>query len=191
MGLSLGLLGRGDAVRAWRYGAVHVLGAVVGGATVGLGLGLLGSLLGLGAWRAVIVGAVALAALAVAVARPVYQLGRQRQVPRRWARGVSPSRIYAIWGLMMGCGLYTPVYHTALFVLLALQLTSGPGWGLLTGALFGLARQATALWPVARKLGPEATMGLLETLRPTARGLNIALVVAALLLAVALSRAGG
>jgi len=190
MGLSLGLLGRGDAARAWRYGAIHVLGAVVGGAAVGGALGLLGALAGFDAWRAAIVGGVALAALALAVVRPVYQLGRQRQVPRRWPSGTAPSRIYATWGLMMGCGLYTPVYHSALFVLLALQLTSGPGWGLWTGALFGLARQLTSLWPVARKLGPEATMGLLESLRPTARGLNIALVVAALLLAVALGRAG-
>ena len=191
MGLSLGLLGRGDAARAWRYGAIHVLGAVVGGAAVGGVLGLLGSLLGLGAWRTPIVAVVALAALVVALTRPVYQLGRQRQVPRRWGRGVSPSRIYAIWGVMMGCGLYTPVYHTALLTLLAIQLTSGLAWGLATGAVFGLARQSAALWPVGRKLGPEATMGLLETLRPTARGLNIALVVAALLLAAALGRFGG
>jgi len=188
MGLSLGLLGRGDASRAWRYGALHVLGAALGGAAVGGALGLVGTLLGLDAWRAPVVAGVAVAALAVALARPFYQLGRQRQVPRRWARGTAPSRIYAIWGLMMGCGLYTPVYHTALLTLLAVQLTSGPGWGLATGALFGLARQTASLWPVARRLEPEATMRLLETLRPTARALNIALVVAALLLAVALGR---
>ena len=188
MGLSLGLLGRGDASRAWRFGAIHVLGAVVGGAAIGGGLGLVGVLLGLGAWRTPIVAGVALAALVVALVRPVSQLGRQRQVPRYWKRGVSPSRIYAIWGVMMGCALYTPVYHTALFTLLAVQLTSGPVWGVVTGALFGLARQIAALWPVARRLEPEATMRLLETLRPTARALNIALVVAALLLAVALGR---
>ena len=32
MGLSLGLLGRGDTKRAWEYGALHVLMAGVGGA---------------------------------------------------------------------------------------------------------------------------------------------------------------
>lgn len=191
MGLSLGLLGRGDAVRAWRYGAIHVLGAGVGGALMGGGLGLIGALLGFEAWRSPIVGGVAIVALGIALTRPRYQLGRQRQVPRRWAPSTGPSRIYALWGLMLGCGLYTPVYHTALLVLLAVQVTSGPGWGLATGALFGVTRQTVAMWPVARRLEPEATMGLLETLRPTARGLNIALVAVALLLAVVWGWVGG
>ena len=180
MGLSLGLLGRGDARAAWRYGLWHVLAAGVGGALVGGLLGGVGQLLGLGRWGSWIVGAVALLALAVALARRTYQLGRQRQVPRRWARGTRPSKIYGVWGLMMGCGLYTPVYHSALFVLLAIQLVSGFWLGLATGFAFGLARQAAALWPVARRYEPDRTMGLLESLRPGARAFNIALVALAL-----------
>jgi hypothetical protein len=180
MGLSLGLLGRGDSSRAWRYGILHVLAAGAGGAIVGGLLGAVGSLLGLGEWRIWIVGATALIALALALWLGTYQLGRQRQVPRRWARGTAPSKIYTLWGLMMGCGLYTPIYHTALLVLLAFQLTGSFGMGLASGFLFGMVRQATSLWPVARHYEPEQTMSLLERLRPGARAMNIALIVAAL-----------
>lgn len=180
MGLSLGLLGRGDARAAWTYGLLHVVAAGLGGALVGGLLGGFGQLFGLGRWALGIVGAVALLALVVALTRRTYQLGRQRQVPRRWARGTAPSKIYGLWGLMMGCGLYTPVYHTALLVLLATQLVSGVWLGLATGFVFGIVRQATALWPVARRYDPGRTMGLLETLRPGARAFNIALLVLAL-----------
>jgi len=188
MGLSLGLLGRGDSKRAWEYGALHVLMAGVGGAAVGGLLGAVGQLLGLGQWRAWIVGAVALLALGLALALGTYQLGRQRQVPRRWARGTAPTKVYALWGLMMGCGLYTPIYHTALMVLLAFQLTGGIGFGLASGFVFGVVRQATALWPVARHYGPDETMSLLERLRPTAKAMNIALILAALALLAASAR---
>ncbi|MFM9108543.1 MAG: hypothetical protein ACKOWF_17795 [Chloroflexota bacterium] len=182
MGLSLGLLGRGDGKRAWRYGIIHVLAAGVGGAAVGGLLAAAGGLFGLAQWRLWIVGATALAALGLALWLKTYQLGRQRQVPRRWARGTAPEKIYTLWGLMMGCGLYTPIYHTALMVLLAFQLTGSVGQGLASGLLFGLARQATALWPVARRYDPEQTMSLLERLRPGARALNILLIVAGLAL---------
>jgi hypothetical protein len=180
MGLSLGLLGRGDARAAWRYGLWHVLAAGVGGAVVGGVLGGVGEVFGLGRWGLWIVGAVAALSLAVALCRRTYQLGRQRQVPRRWPRGTTPARIYGVWGLMMGCGLYTPVYHTALLVLLAVQLVSGFWLGLATGFAFGIVRQAASLWPVARRYDPERTMGLLESLRPGARAFNIALVASAL-----------
>ncbi len=185
MGLSLGLLGRGDARAAWRYGLLHVFAAGMGGALVGGLLGGIGQALGLGRWAPWIVGGVALLALAVALTRRTYQLGRQRQVPRRWARGTAPAKIYALWGLMMGCGLYTPVYHTALLVLLAVQLVSGFWLGLATGFAFGIVRQATSLWPVARRYDPGRTMGLLESLRPGARAFNIALVAMALAVVVA------
>lgn len=182
MGLSLGFLGRGNSARAWRYGIWHVLSAGVGGALVGFLLSVPGTLLGLGQWRVQIVGLVAGAALLIAIFKQHYQLGRQRQVPRRWARGASLSRIYALWGLMMGCAVYTPIYHSALLVLLAFQLTSSIGLALASGFLFGIARQSAALWPVARHLSPEQTMTLLERLRPGARVLNIGLVVMALAL---------
>ncbi len=154
----------------------------MGGAAVGGLLAAAGTLFGLGQWRLWIVGATALVALGLALWLKTYQLGRQRQVPRRWARGTAPEKIYTIWGLMMGCGLYTPIYHTALMVLLAFQLTGSIGQGLASGFIFGMARQATALWPVARHYDPEQTMSLLERLRPGAKALNILLIVAAMAL---------
>jgi hypothetical protein len=79
---------------------------------------------------------------------------------------------------MLGSGVATPIFHTAFLVLVAAQLTGGPALGLVSGALFGAARQATALLPLLGRFDPARTMGLLETLRPVARRLNVALVVA-------------
>jgi len=69
---------------------------------------------------------------------------------------------------------------TSLFLGLAL--------GLVSGALFGAARQATALLPLLGRLDPGRTMGLLETLRPGARRLNAALIVAGGLVLVLIGR---
>jgi hypothetical protein len=82
----------------------------------------------------------------------------------------------------------TPIFHTAFLLLLAAQLTGGVALGLISGALFGAARQATALLPLLGQLDPGRTMSLLETLRPAARRLNAALVVAGGLVLVLASR---
>ena len=177
MAVGLGLLGRGGSGQAIRFGALHVLGAGLAGAAFGGLVGGLGGLLGLGAWRPWIVGAAAVAALALGLRRHPPKLGRQRQVPRRWAPGTPPSRVYLIWGAMLGSGVATPIFHTAFLVLLAAQLTGGVALGLVSGALFGAARQATALLPLLGRFDPGRTMGLLETFRPVARRLNAALVV--------------
>ena len=80
--------------------------------------------------------------------------------------------------MMLGSGLYTPVYQTAFLLLLGAQLTAGWQLGLLSGAVFGAFRQMTALGPVLRQLDPGRTMRLLEVLRPHARRGNIGLIVA-------------
>jgi hypothetical protein len=148
-------------------------GALVGGLVGGVG-----ALAGLAAWRPWIVAGGAILALALGLRRQPPKLGRQRQVPRRWAPGTPPSRVYLVWGAMLGSGVATPVFHSAFIVLLATQLTGGVALGLLSGALFGAARQATALLPLLGHLDPGRTMGLLETFRPAARRLNAALIVA-------------
>jgi hypothetical protein len=89
---------------------------------------------------------------------------------------------------MLGSGVATPIFHSAFLLLLATQLTGGVALGLLSGALFGAARQATALLPLLGHLDPGRTMGLLETLRPVARRLNAALIVAGGLVLVIVSR---
>jgi hypothetical protein len=178
MAVGLGLLGRGGTRQALGLWALHVAGAALAGALLGGLVGGVGALLGVEAWRPWIVGGAALLALGLGLRQTPPKLGRQRQVPRRWAAGTSPARVYLVWGAMLGSGVATPIFHTAFLVLLAAQLTGGVTLGLLSGALFGAARQATALLPLLGRLDPGRTMGLLETLRPVARRLNAALIVA-------------
>jgi hypothetical protein len=178
MAVGLGLLGRGGTRRALGLWALHIAGAALAGALLGGLAGAIGALAGLAAWRPWIIGGAALVALVLGLRKKPPKLGRQRQVPRRWAPGTPPARVYLVWGAMLGSGVATPIFHTAFLVLIAAQLTGGVTLGLLSGALFGAARQATALLPLLRRLDPTRTMGLLETLRPVARHLNAALVVA-------------
>ena len=178
MAVGLGLLGRGGTRQALGLWALHVAGAALTGALVGGLVGGVGAQLGLEAWRPWIIGGGALLALGLGLQKRPLKLGRQRQVPRRWAPGTPPSRVYLVWGAMLGSGVATPIFHSAFLVLFAAQLTGGVALGLVSGALFGAARQATALLPLLGPLDPGQTMGLLETLRPVARRLNAALIVA-------------
>jgi hypothetical protein len=188
MAVGLGLLGRGGTRQALGLGALHVVGAALAGALVGGFVGGVGTLAGLAAWRPWIVAGGALLALGLGLLRRPPKLGRQRQVPRRWAPGTPPSRVYLVWGAMLGSGVATPIFHTAFIVLVAAQLTSGVALGLVSGALFGAARQATALLPLLGRLDPGRTMDLLELLRPGARRLNAALIIAGGLVLVLVSR---
>jgi hypothetical protein len=188
MAVGLGLLGRGGTRQALGLWALHVAGAALAGALLGGLLGGIGALLGLAAWRPWIVGGAALLAFGLALLPRPPKLGRQRQVPRRWAPGTPPARVYFVWGAMLGSGVATPIFHTAFLLLLAVQLTGGVALGLISGALFGAARQAMALLPLLGQLDPGRTMGLLETLRPVARRLNAALILAGGLILVLVSR---
>ena len=188
MAVGLGLLGRGGKRQAFGLGLLHVAGAALAGALLGGLVGGIGALVGLGAWRPWVIGAAALLALGLALRRSPPKLGRQRQVPRRWAPGTPPARVYLVWGAMLGSGVATPIFHTAFLVLLVAQLTGGVALGLISGALFGAARQMTALLPLLGRLDPRQTMGLLETLRPAVRRLNAALIVAGGLVLVLVGR---
>ncbi len=188
MAVGLGLLGRGGTRQALGLWALHVAAAALAGALLGGLVGGVGELVGLPAWRPWVVAGGALLALALGLRRRPPKLGRQRQVPRRWAPGTPPSRVYLVWGAMLGSGVATPIFHTAFLVLLAAQLTGGVALGLVSGTLFGAARQATALLPLLTRLDPGRTMGLLETLRPGARRLNAALIIAGGLVLVLVGR---
>jgi hypothetical protein len=188
MAVGLGLLGRGGTRQALGLWVLHIAGAALAGALLGGLVGGVGELAGLAAWRPWVIGGGALLALGLGLRRRPPKLGRQQQVPRRWAPGTPPSRVYLVWGAMLGSGVATPIFHTAFLVLLAAQLTGGVALGLISGALFGAARQATALLPLLGRLDPGRTMGLLETLRPVARRLNAALIIAGGLVLVLVSR---
>lgn len=142
---------------------------------MGYVLGWGGELVSLAAWRPWVIGVVAVVAVGLGVRRQPPPLGRQRQVPRRWAPTVSLSRVYVVWGLLLGSGVATPIYHTAALLLFGGQLTAGPGLGLASGAIFGATRQVMALVPVLGRFGPERTMELLTRFRPLARRANVAL----------------
>src|SRR5215211_5434274 len=161
MAVGLGLLGRGGTREALGLWALHVAGAALAGAVLGGLVGGVGALAGLDAWRPWIVGGSALLALGLGLRRTPPKLGRQRQVPRRWAPGTPPAGVYLVWGAMLGSGVATPIFHSAFLVLLAAQLTGGVALGLLSGTLFGASRQATALLPLLGRLDPVRTMGLL------------------------------
>jgi hypothetical protein len=156
---------------------LHVLGAAAAGAVIGGLAGWVGGLLGLPAWRPWVIAGVTVAALYLGTRPTPPKIGRQRQVPRRWRAGTPLAWIYLVWGMMLGSGLYTPVYQTAFLVLLGAQLTAGWQLGLVSGAVFGAFRQMTALGPVLRQLDPGRTMRLLEVLRPYAWRGNIGLIV--------------
>jgi hypothetical protein len=188
MAVGLSLLGRGGTRQALGLGALHVAGAALAGALLGGLVGGVGALAGLEAWRPWVIAGGALLAFALGLRRQPPKLGRQRQVPRRWAPGTPPGRVYLVWGAMLGSGVVTPIFHSAFLVLLAAQLTGGVALGLISGALFGAARQATALLPLLVRLDPGRTMGLLETLRPVTRRLNAALIVAGGLVLVLVGR---
>jgi hypothetical protein len=188
MAMGLGLLGRGDSRGAIRLWAVHVLGAAAAGAVLGALVGAVGALLGLAAWRPWVIGGVAVVALALALKPGPLTLGRQRQVPRRWARTMAPSRLYLLWGLLLGCGVATPILNTAFLLLLGAQLTAGIAAAAAAGAIFGGMREATALVPILRHFSLERTMNLLEIMRPLARRLNLAFVVVGGVVLVLVSR---
>jgi hypothetical protein len=178
MGLGLGLLGRGGTRSIVPLWLLHIAGAAVAGALLGGLLGVAGSLLSLMSVRPWVVAGVVVVAVALAVRRRPLKLGRQRQVPRRWGGSMPPARAFFLWGALLGCGVATPIFYSGFVLLAGAQLTAGPLLGFASGAVFGAVREATAMFPVARRLGVEGTMDLLETLRPHARRLNAALVVA-------------
>jgi hypothetical protein len=140
-------------------------------------VGAVGAVLGLPTWRPWIIGGAAVVALALALKPGPLTLGRQRQVPRRWARTMPPSRLYLLWGMLLGCGVATPILNTAFLLLLGAELTAGIALAAVAGAIYGGLREATALVPVLRRFSLERTMNLLETMRPLARGLNLAFVL--------------
>jgi len=187
MGLGLNLLGRGETRKIVPLWLLHVAAAAAAGAVVGGALGWVGTAAGLANHRPWVIGGIALLALAIRARSDVIQLGRQRQVPRRWHARTAVPVVYLVWGLMLGSGLMTPIYHAAFPVLLAAQATAGLAAGAASGAVFGGSRQAMALLPLIRRYDDARTMGLLESLRPATRWLDLGLIAGGGVLLVAVA----
>jgi hypothetical protein len=192
MAMGLDSLGRGSRVQAGRAGVLHLIGAVAGGGLVGAGVGWAGSLVWLDEIRLWVVGGSAALALLLTVRKRFARLGRSCQVPRHWARRMPAERVYLLWGLLLGAGIATVIPYPAYLIVLTIQATSGPAIGCLSGAAFGLAREAPAFIPMAfpgRSRDPGESMGLLPRLAPAAHRLNVAIILtAAALAALALVR---
>lgn len=185
--MGLGSPGRGRVRQAVEFGGLHVVGAALGGMLAGAVLGGVGSVLGLDAWRTWLVGATALIAFGLGLRRQPISLGRQRQVPREWSQTMPPGRRYLLWGAMLGAGVATPIFTSALLVLSIAQMTTGLALGALSGAVFGGTREGMALLPSLCRLDSSATMALLTTFRSTVRRLNAVVALAAGLVLVLLA----
>jgi hypothetical protein len=155
---------------------MHISGAAIGGALAGLVIGLAGSLLRLPDLQPWILGGATLAAFLLALRPGSVKLGRQAQVPRRWASRMRPLRLFFLWGALLGSGFATLIPYSSLLLVFAAEATTGPVLAAFIGAIFGASRQSAAFIPVVRDLNPSETMDLLPRLRAVAAVVNISVI---------------
>jgi hypothetical protein len=179
--------------RYWVTATWLVLGALVGGVTLGAGAALLAqgvSGLGLGS-RPVALSIVAAACALGAAAVDTGVFGDwlpiiRRQVDDGWLSRYRPWFYGAGFGWQIGVGLATYVMTAAVFLLVALAaLTAQPAAAVALGALFGLARGLTVLL-TSRARSPERLRTLHRRMAqagPTVRGSVIAVEIAVAVLA--------
>jgi hypothetical protein len=129
-----------------RTAAWFVLGALVGGATLGLGAAVLAGLVGALDLPAAALAGVAAAASAVALACDarlggLRTPGHIRQVDEDWLERFRPWVYGAGFGWQIGVGLATYIMTAAIYLTVVLAaLTGRPLVALGIGCLFGLAR---------------------------------------------------
>ncbi len=180
MAMGLGFLGRGKVWRTVYLAILHVLGAALGGAIVGVLFGWLGSLLLLSTWRPIAITFIAAFALWQSLSHYPKRLGLRRQVPRKWAVTMPPAPRFFLWGMLLGSGVATVIIYSVFLILLVTQLTSGAVLGCISGILFGAIRASTALFPLFSKqnrLYPENLPGLLPRFTIKVQQFNILLIV--------------
>ena len=165
--MGLGFLGRGKNWQMGMSAALHVLGALAGGAIVGWILGWVGAVSHLTRWWLVVIGAAFVFALWHALRGHPDSLGLRRQVPSTWARTMHPAPRFFLWGLLLGSGIAVVIPYSVYVLLLATQLTAGSLLGAASGAAFGAIRSASALLLLAsqeRRQHPEHLPALLPVL---------------------------
>ncbi|CAN5496272.1 hypothetical protein BH20ACT21_BH20ACT21_05260 [soil metagenome] len=148
----------GRSLRYWRAVALHVLGAALTAAALGLVLGSVGAALGAPWLRAAptVVAAVAiLYFLREAVGLPMPVPSRRRQVPDWWRTFYSPAVSSLLYGLGLGAGFFTFLSFGTLAAVAVAALAGGsPLWGAALCAPFGAARGISVLASL-RALDPE------------------------------------
>ncbi|MBO2533555.1 MAG: hypothetical protein CW342_11845 [Thermoactinomycetaceae bacterium] len=92
------------------------------------------------------------------------------QVPHTWVSG-PPMRNMAVWGLILGAGLFTYIPHITFHLLyLYLGFFKDPAHGLLFGALYGFSRAIpTAFFGMS---GSQWFPGLIPRMRRAGRLVN-------------------
>jgi hypothetical protein len=168
-------LGRGGNQRQVTAGALHVLGAGLGGAVLGGAVAALGQLPGL-----IPVALVLLVVAAVLAGRPSFRqgLGWHRQVERRLTHTVGSSTAYLLWGIELGAAVVTYVPYSALLALAAVALVVEPMLAVALFTVVGLTRGTVAVVAGGRSVDPHETMRLLHSLADPAAILNRGVVLA-------------
>jgi hypothetical protein len=123
--------------------------------------------------RSALAAAGAALAVSLAIRPPPAGTGVRRQVARHLERRVHPLPAYAIWGAELGTGLSTIIPYSAFFLLVAMELVSGPVVGAAAGAGFGLVRQGTAVVVGRGIASPAGIAALLPRLAGWARLANL------------------
>lgn len=177
MGLSSPVRRAADRLLGWQLRGLHVLGAILGGALTGGLAGGIGDILIPPAVCSWLIAGAVFWSLLLSLRHHLRPLGRRWQVPQAWNRTMPPRRRYFLWGMLLGCGLATPIYYPAFMPFLAAQFSAGVLLGGLSGAVFGGTRQLLALAPGLGRCTLAETTALLPRLRDPFRRLNLAVVV--------------
>jgi len=142
----------------WRAVAVHVLGAALAAAALGLVLGSVGAVVGapwLSAAPTVVAAVAVLYFLRETTGFPVPVPHLRRQVPDWWRTFYSPAVSSLLYGLGLGAGFFTYLsFGTLAAVAVAALATGNPLWGAALCAPFGAARGLSVLASL-RALDPE------------------------------------
>jgi hypothetical protein len=138
----------GRRTRYWRSVLLHVVGAGLSAAAVGLLLGAFGALLGAPWGTGGLIGVAAVAVLyaAGALGAPVPIPDRHRQVPEWWRTFFSPEVSAFLYGLGLGVGFLTFLSVGTYVAVAAGAIATGrPLLGAAVCAPFGVTRALTVL----------------------------------------------
>jgi MFS family permease len=185
--------------RGRRYGvtaAWFVVGAVIGGLTLGTGAALLAAGVRALSWSAELTLVIAGLAALVTAASDLRSFGRQlpghpRQVNERWLDQYRAWVYGAGFGWQIGVGLATYIMTAAVYLVIVMAaLTASPLTALLLGGLFGLVRGLAILLgagitsPAALTAFHRRFADLAEPVRLAVIGVQLAVAVVATAVAI-------
>lgn len=163
-----------------RAAFLHLLGGALGGGLVGAMFGVIGAAVAAQRYRVPLLVVGILAALLVSSRWRLRRsgFGLRYQVPRQWARNGMPlGRLLLLWGLLLGSGLATVIPQSSLILLIAVEVSAGPAFAAMLGALYGVARVSMHLILALKAPPPERAMTIVPRLQVPAAAANIAVVL--------------